>query len=38
MKNTIKSPQDGVVSSVRVQPGQIVRYGDVLVCFEESKT
>jgi biotin carboxyl carrier protein len=35
MKNAIKSPQDGVIGKVMVQPGQTVRYGDVLVCFEE---
>jgi biotin carboxyl carrier protein len=35
MKNAIKSPQDGVVSKVMVQASQTVRYGDVLICFEE---
>ena len=35
MKNAIKAPQDGVISRVMVHSGQTVRYGDVLICFEE---
>ncbi|MCI0476820.1 MAG: biotin/lipoyl-binding protein, partial [Anaerolineales bacterium] len=37
MKNAIKAPYDGVVSQVLVHAGQSVRYGDVLICFEEPK-
>jgi biotin carboxyl carrier protein len=37
MKNAIKAPYDGVVSQVLAQAGQSVRYGDVLICFEEPK-
>ncbi len=34
MKNTIRSPRAGVISSVPVTPGQAVSYGEVLVTFE----
>ncbi|MBM3131144.1 MAG: acetyl-CoA carboxylase biotin carboxyl carrier protein subunit [Chloroflexi bacterium] len=37
MKNAIKAPYDAVVAQVLAQPGQTVRYGDVLICFEESQ-
>lgn len=37
MKNAIKAPYDGVIAQVRAQAGQTVRYGDVLICFEEPK-
>ena len=36
MTNAIKAPQDGVVAEVRVQAGQSVGYGDVLVVFQEA--
>lgn len=36
MKNAIKSPRDGVIGKVLVEAGQTVRYGDALICFEES--
>ena len=34
MKNTIRSPRDGVIASVDVTVGQPVTYGDVLVTFK----
>ena len=34
MKNTIRSPRNGVIASVDVTVGQPVTYGDVLVTFE----
>jgi len=37
MKNTIRSPRDGVIAEVLVRPGQSVSYGDMLVKFEEGK-
>ena len=36
MTNAIKAPQDAVVAEVRVQAGQAVGYGDVLVAFREA--
>ena len=36
MKNSIKSSHDGVVAEVRVQPGQSVGHGEILVCFEQA--
>ena len=33
MENEVKSPQDGVVGSVAVQPGQPVNAGEVLIRF-----
>jgi biotin carboxyl carrier protein len=35
MKNSIKSPRDGVVSDVCVAPGQAVGHGDAIVRFVE---
>ncbi len=35
MKNTIKSAQSGIIGRVVAEIGKPVRYGDVLVCFEE---
>ena len=37
MKNAIRSPRDGVISEILVQPGQTVGYGEVLVKFEEGQ-
>ncbi|MBI5301491.1 MAG: biotin attachment protein [Chloroflexi bacterium] len=37
MKNAIRSPRDATVAEVIAQAGQAVRYGDVLVRFEEGK-
>lgn len=34
MKNTIRSPRDGLIASVEVTPGQAVVHGDVLLTFE----
>jgi biotin carboxyl carrier protein len=34
MKNAIRSPKDGVIAEVRVQPNQTVAYGDILFTFE----
>ena len=36
MTNAVKAPQDAVVAEVRVQAGQAVGYGDVLVVFKEA--
>lgn len=33
MENALHSPRDGVVAEVLVEPGQQVRYGDLLVRF-----
>jgi biotin carboxyl carrier protein len=38
MKNSIKSPRDGVIAEVLVQAGQSVGYGDVLVRFGEGQS
>ena len=35
MKNPIKSPRDGVIAEVLVQPGQAVGFDDVLARFQE---
>lgn len=35
MKNAIKSPQDAIVREIVAATGQTVRYGDVLIQFEE---
>lgn len=37
MKNTLRAAQAGVVAQVHVQPGQVVRFGEVLVTFEGRK-
>jgi urea carboxylase len=34
MVNAIKAPHDGIISEVRVQPGESVGHGYVLVTFE----
>jgi biotin carboxyl carrier protein len=34
MKNSIRSPHDGVIAAVKVREGQTVAYGDVLFVFE----
>jgi biotin carboxyl carrier protein len=34
MKNSIRSPRDGVIAAVKVREGQAVAYGDVLFVFE----
>jgi biotin carboxyl carrier protein len=34
MKNSIRSPRDGVIAAVKVKEGQAVAYGDVLFVFE----
>jgi biotin carboxyl carrier protein len=34
MKNSIRSPRDGVIAAVKVREGQTVGYGDVLFVFE----
>jgi biotin carboxyl carrier protein len=34
MKNSIRSPRDGVIAAVKVREGQTVAYGDVLFVFE----
>jgi len=34
MKNSIRSPRDGVIAAVRVNEGQTVAYGDVLFVFQ----
>jgi len=34
MKNSIRSPRDGVIAAVRVREGQAVAYGEVLFIFE----
>jgi len=34
MKNSIRSPRDGVIAAVEVGEGQAVAYGDVLFVFE----
>jgi biotin carboxyl carrier protein len=33
MKNSIRSPRDGVIASVKAREGQAVAYGDVLFVF-----
>jgi biotin carboxyl carrier protein len=35
MNNAIRSPRDGVVAEVFIQPGQAVVHGDALIRFEE---
>ncbi|MGW8249021.1 MAG: biotin/lipoyl-containing protein [Anaerolineales bacterium] len=35
MKNTLRSPQDALISKVNVLPGQTVQYQDVLLEFSE---
>jgi glutaconyl-CoA/methylmalonyl-CoA decarboxylase subunit gamma len=35
MKNAIKSSQDAIVREIVIEPGKTVRFGDVLVKFEE---
>jgi len=34
MKNSIRSPRDGVIAAVKVREGQTVAYGEVLFTFE----
>jgi biotin carboxyl carrier protein len=34
MKNSIRSPRDGVIAAVKVREGQTVAYGDALFVFE----
>jgi biotin carboxyl carrier protein len=34
MKNTIRSPRDGLIASVEVAKGEAVQFGDVLISFE----
>ena len=34
MKNSIRSPRDGVIAAVKVREGQTVAYGDVLFVFQ----
>jgi len=34
MKNSIKSPRDGIIAQVAVNDGQTVAYGDLLFLFE----
>jgi biotin carboxyl carrier protein len=34
MKNSIRSPRDGVIAAVKVGEGQTVAYGDVLFVFQ----
>ena len=34
MKNSIRSPRDGVIAAIKVREGQTVAYGDVLFVFE----
>jgi biotin carboxyl carrier protein len=34
MKNSIRSPRDGVIAAVKVREGQTVAYGDVLFLFQ----
>jgi len=34
MKNSIRSPRDGVIAAVKVREGQTVAYADVLFVFE----
>jgi len=34
MKNSIRSPRDGVIAAVKVREGQTVGYGEVLFTFE----
>jgi biotin carboxyl carrier protein len=34
MKNSIRSPRDGVIAAVNVREGQTVAYGDVLFVFQ----
>jgi biotin carboxyl carrier protein len=34
MKNSIRSPRDGVIAAVKVREGQTVAYGDVLFVLE----
>jgi biotin carboxyl carrier protein len=34
MKNSIRSPRDGVIAAVKVREGQAVAYGEVLFTFE----
>jgi len=35
MKNPIRSPRDGVVDAVHVQPGQNVNFDDLLLTYRE---
>jgi biotin carboxyl carrier protein len=34
MKNSIRSPRDGVIAAIKVREGQTVAYGDVLFVFQ----
>jgi biotin carboxyl carrier protein len=34
MKNSIRSPREGVIAAVKVSEGQVVAYGDVLFVFQ----
>jgi biotin carboxyl carrier protein len=34
MKNSIRSPRDGIIAAVKVREGQTVAYGDVLFVFQ----
>jgi biotin carboxyl carrier protein len=34
MKNSIRSPRDGVIAAVKVKEGQTVAYGDLLFVFQ----
>ena len=34
MKNSIRSPRDGIIAAVKVREGQAVAYGEVLFAFE----
>jgi len=34
MKNSIRSPRDGVIAAIKVREGQTVAYSDVLFVFQ----